>query len=220
MIESTPDRILTTSLRLFNRYGVDRVPVYKIAAELGISPGNLTYHFPRKQDILYRLIANLENEASGVLASLRNPSANQLAGYLVGVFRLMWRYHFFFELLTHLTATDPKIAESHNRIRTNAQNASIKRIEDALASGDILPVVLPSTPKILAENMWAVWVNRLGLTRAADEIDDSGDTVVYDCCLHHLSLIQPYASGKYIVTLQKAVETELKINASSTLVDS
>lgn len=209
--ESTPERILSTALHLFNQYGVDRVPVYKIAAEIGISPGNLTYHFPRKHDILYQLIDNLEQEASEVFSSKRNPGSTELAQYLVSLFRLMWRYHFFFESLTYLTATDEKIAESHLRIRGRAQSGSVQRIEDAMASGDILEVLPPSTPKILAENMWAVWVNRLSLSPKTDE-PASGDLVVYDCCLHHLSLIQPYASKRYITKLHDAIKVALNIS--------
>jgi AcrR family transcriptional regulator len=209
--ESTPDRILSTALRLFNQFGVDRVPVYKIAAEIGISPGNLTYHFPRKQDILYQLIDRLECEAAQVIASKRNPGAVELAHYLVSLFRLMWRYHFFFESLTYLTATDVKIAESHQRIRELAQGGSVQRIEDAMESGDILTVEPPTTPLILAENMWAVWVNRLATTRPGTDEQTAGELVVYDCCVHHLSLIQPYASKKFIAKLHDAVKDKLQL---------
>ena len=212
--ESTPERILSTALHLFNQSGVDRVPVYKIAAEIGISPGNLTYHFPRKQDIIYNLIDNLEAESSDVHSTKRNPAALELANYLVRLFELMWRYHFFFESLTYLTATDKKIAESHFRIRDRAQNGSIQRIEDAMASGDILAVEAPSSPKILAENMWAVWINRLSLSPPSDE-SNSGSLVVYDCCLHHLSLIQPYASKQFIARLHNAIKDALQIDSGA-----
>lgn len=209
--ESTPERILSTALRLFNQSGVDRVPVYKIAAEIGISPGNLTYHFPRKQDIIYQLIDNLEAEASQVLKSKRNPGTAELAEYLIRLFRLMWRYHFFFESLTYLTATDEKIALSHERIRDVAQNQSVLRIQDAMTAGDIPPVEAPTTPQILAENMWAVWVNRLSISRPATEAHEEGELVVYDCCLHHLSLIQPYATNRFISRLHSTIKDILRL---------
>ncbi len=210
--ESTPERILSTALRLFNQFGVDRVPVYKIAAEIGISPGNLTYHFPRKQDIIYQLIDNLEAEASQVLKSKRNPGTVELAEYLIRLFRLMWRHHFFFESLTYLTATDEKISLSHERIRDVAQSGSVQRIQDAMAAGDIPPVEAPTTPKILAENMWAVWVNRLSITRHATESHDAGELVVYDCCVHHLSLIQPYATSRFISKLHGTIKEILRVD--------
>lgn len=203
--ETTFERILSTALKLFNAHGVDRVAIYKIASDLSISPGNLTYHFARKQDILYALIDRLELEAAEVLASPRNPGAKQLARYIVNLFSMMWRYHFFFESLTYFTATDERIAESYQRIMKAAIKGSIQRIEDAIACGDIPPIIAPNSPQILGENMWAVWVNRLGVVRSG--LDEEGDhaSAVYDCAVHHLSLIQPYASQTFIARLHDAI---------------
>ena len=204
--ESTFERILSTALKLFNTHGVDRVPIYKIASDLNISPGNLTYHFALKQDILYALMDRLEAEAVEVLASPRNPGAKELAHYIVNLFSLMWRYHFFFESLTYFTASDERIAESYRRIMQTAIAGSIQRIEDAIACGDIPPIVAPNSPQILGENMWAVWVNRLGVVRSG--LDEEGDqaAAVYDCAVHHISLIHPYATPKFISRLHSAVQ--------------
>ncbi|MBB4642828.1 TetR/AcrR family transcriptional regulator [Rhizorhapis suberifaciens] len=213
--ESTPERILSTALRLFNCNGVDRVPIYKIASDLGISPGNLTYHFARKQDILYSLIDRLEAEAAEVLASPRNASSKEFALYMVNLFSLMWRYHFFFESLTYFTVTDARIAESYQRIMKTAIKGSIQRIENAIACGDIPPIVAPNSPQILCENMWAVWVNRLGVARSGfDEVGERA-SAIYDCCIHHISLIQPYASVTYISKLHDAIRDILDAEADA-----
>jgi AcrR family transcriptional regulator len=58
---STRDRILDTSLRLFNEDGVAAVSTHRIAAELGISPGNLHYHFKTKQLIVTWLFRRFED---------------------------------------------------------------------------------------------------------------------------------------------------------------
>lgn len=57
---STRDRILAASLRLFNASGLAAVSTHKIAAELGISPGNLHYHFKTKQLIVEWLFRRFE----------------------------------------------------------------------------------------------------------------------------------------------------------------
>ncbi|MEC3909087.1 TetR/AcrR family transcriptional regulator [Sphingobium sp. CR2-8] len=218
--ESTPDRILSTALKLFNSSGVDRVPIYKIASSLSISPGNLTYHFAKKQDIIYALIDRLEHDATDVLSSPRNPSAKHLAEYIVNLFSLMWRYHFFFESLTYFTATDPHLAESYHRIMTTAITGSIQRIKDAISCGDIAPLISPNSPQILGENMWAVWVNRLGAARSGFNEQRDGIDAIYDCCIHHMSLIQPYASETYIFRLHNAIKEMLNIDQRPKIMNS
>ncbi len=50
----TKERIVETSRVLFNEHGVEAVTVRHIADAVGISHGNLCYHFPRKEDIILR----------------------------------------------------------------------------------------------------------------------------------------------------------------------
>lgn len=56
MGNDTRSNILTTARRLFNAEGYDRVTMRRIAAEAGIGVGNVTYYFPRKQDIVDALM--------------------------------------------------------------------------------------------------------------------------------------------------------------------
>ncbi|MCX6217344.1 TetR/AcrR family transcriptional regulator [Spirosoma sp.] len=49
---STKERILNASVRLFNEHGVDAVRLQQIAEEIGISVGNLAYHFKTKDAII------------------------------------------------------------------------------------------------------------------------------------------------------------------------
>ena len=49
---TTRERILATSLALFNAEGVAKTAVSRIAAELAMSQGNLYHHFRRKADIV------------------------------------------------------------------------------------------------------------------------------------------------------------------------
>ena len=56
----TRDRILEAALLLFNAEGLAAVSTHRIAAELGISPGNLHYHFKAKQLLVGTLFRRFE----------------------------------------------------------------------------------------------------------------------------------------------------------------
>ena len=67
---STKERILNTSLALFNREGERNVTTNHIAEALGISPGNLYYHFRNKGTIVAALF---ERYSQNLLALLEAP---------------------------------------------------------------------------------------------------------------------------------------------------
>ena len=63
----TAERILDHTLALFNRYGEPNVSTNALAAELGISPGNLYYHYPDKDVLINTLFDQYEEALNGLL---------------------------------------------------------------------------------------------------------------------------------------------------------
>ena len=64
---STRERILATSLRLFNEEGLASISTHRMAAELGISPGNLHYHFKSKRLIVAGLFRRFEERLAACM---------------------------------------------------------------------------------------------------------------------------------------------------------
>lgn len=63
----TRDRILATALQLFNDEGIGKVSTNRVAEAIGISPGNLYYHFKNKAQIAERLFTRLELDSEALL---------------------------------------------------------------------------------------------------------------------------------------------------------
>jgi AcrR family transcriptional regulator len=95
----TRDKILRTALMLFNERGEAHVALGQIAARLGISEGNLWYHFRTKEDLVTALFAELEARIEGHLARTPTdfgPGVADFAEHARQSYRFMWDYRFLY----------------------------------------------------------------------------------------------------------------------------
>jgi AcrR family transcriptional regulator len=101
----TRERILEVSLALFNASGAAQVTTANIADELGISPGNLYYHFGSKDEIVGELYAAYEARMAPLLASPRGRriEVDDLWLWLHLLFEAMRDYRFLFRDLDAMT---------------------------------------------------------------------------------------------------------------------
>ncbi len=76
-MSQTKQRIVDTAERLFNESGTGAVSTNHIAAAMGISPGNLYYHFGNKDEIV---VAALERLASDLHAAWSTPAEGAVTG--------------------------------------------------------------------------------------------------------------------------------------------
>ena len=106
----TRDRILHTSLLLFNEEGEPNTTTVDIANEMDISPGNLYYHFKGKDVIIAELFSQYEQGLGEILnAPLDQPlSVEDNWFYLYVVFEEMYNYRFLYRNLSDLLLRYPR----------------------------------------------------------------------------------------------------------------
>lgn len=68
---STKEKIIQAAIELFNANGMAGIPVQQIAQEVGISPGNLAYHYKNKEAIVKAVCEEQLLELQDVLSSYR-----------------------------------------------------------------------------------------------------------------------------------------------------
>jgi len=124
MARQTRQRILDTSLAMFNTQGEPNVTTNHIADELEISPGNLYYHFRNKDDIIEHLFARYEERMDSALAapSGRLPELEDIWLQLHLVFECIWDYRFLYRDLVEILSRNRRLRMRFARILKRADD--------------------------------------------------------------------------------------------------
>lgn len=98
--------IIQTAKRLFNERGYNQVSTQDIAEALGISKGNLNYHFKRKEDMLDAIVEEMHSHyvVPDPPATLR-----QLNDLFLDLLRVTKENAFYFWHYTQLSQVSEKV---------------------------------------------------------------------------------------------------------------
>lgn len=95
-MSDTKEKILEHSLKLFNDEGIDTITVRHIAADMGISHGNLCYHYANREEIIKVLYFNMQEEFDELYAKANFSSREILEGihFVDKTFEILYKYRF------------------------------------------------------------------------------------------------------------------------------
>ena len=111
---NTYSRIVEASLMLFNEEGERNISTNHIAAHLGISPGNLYYHFRNKDEIIVQLFKRYSEDLLHYLRRVVLPkNVCDAIRYMAGIYDVMWRYRFLFSDVNALLARSAELLGEH-----------------------------------------------------------------------------------------------------------
>ncbi|PKO62237.1 MAG: TetR family transcriptional regulator [Betaproteobacteria bacterium HGW-Betaproteobacteria-18] len=136
----TAERILEVTLSLFNRFGEPNVSTTLISAELNISPGNLYYHYPAKDELINALFDRFErplNELLGAGDDVRN--VEDAWFFMHTLFELIWQYRFLYRDLNDLLSKNRRL-EMHFQSILKNKTRSIKALLDGMRRGGALQI--------------------------------------------------------------------------------
>lgn len=183
---TTKERIIETALALFNEQGTKAVTTNHIAAEMGISPGNLYYHFRNKEAIILAIYEQMDQVGVGeyqqIIDQIPAGSLQAMEETFAMIQRFNWRYRFFKRELTALLLSDPQLKERH--VTTHRAMLAVVRhsIENSVAQGILTPMVEEELG-LFVEEVWLLtlfWLNYLEV--GGEEVNETtlarGNSVV------------------------------------------
>jgi AcrR family transcriptional regulator len=152
----TRERIVETSLRLFNEFGEPNVTTTVIADEMNISPGNLYYHFRNKDEITNTIFADFEREVDALFATplKRTPNVEDIWFFLHLLFEAIWKYRFLYRDLNDLLSRNRTVEVHFKQLLGRKVKAARALCQGLVDAGEMK--ALPGELDSLAINMVVV----------------------------------------------------------------
>ena len=192
----TRERILETSLAFFNQIGEPGVTTTAIAAEMGISPGNLYYHFHSKDEIVETLFSAYRREIEATLAApeVQPAHAEDIWLFLHLVFEAIWKYRFIYRDLNELLSRSRPLEVQFKTILDHKTRTASAILQGLVETGDLR--ASPAEIKTLAVNMTVIATYWLSYEFARDPRAPQNDRTLARGAVHVLSLAAPYLEPK------------------------
>ncbi|MFZ5757085.1 MAG: TetR/AcrR family transcriptional regulator [Pseudomonadota bacterium] len=201
----TRDRILQTSLELFNERGERNVTTNHIAQALGMSPGNLYYHFRNKGEIIFELFLQYEGEMAQLLDVPRDRAMTwqDKMGYFEAIFRSLWEYRFLHRDLEQLFAENPALRVRYSEFAGMSMRQA-RAIYDGMISAGLI-VAKPEELDALVLNLWVLatsWSSFLHTTAAhTGDARLLSETMLRYGIYQIICLEEPYVRGEALTHL-------------------
>jgi len=203
----TRNKIIQASIILFNEQGERNVTTNHIAAHLGISPGNLYYHFRNKEDIILSIYDEYARDLlldtfAQVNSDLKPLDA--LISYMDAVFQMMMKFRFFYSNLPVLLDKSPSLREKYVEVqhyiaeRVSQLLLSLRNDEIINFNDDELADIV-SILRIV-NTFW------LSFYQTQHVVTDINDPVFYQGVLKILVILRPYTTKSAMPELIKAKE--------------
>ncbi|WNC71932.1 TetR/AcrR family transcriptional regulator [Thalassotalea psychrophila] len=219
----TRDKIIVASIELFNENGERNITTNHIAAHLGISPGNLYYHFRNKEDIINAIYSEYADDLISQFKTLSdaiNPLDSILL-YMDIVFQLISKFRFFYSNLPVLLSKNPALKKRYSEI----QKEIIQKVSSMLQSlneAEILSIKEDELDDLtcLVRITTTFWLSYL--QTQLDENPKIDDASLYEGLLKIFALLSPYvtdqarqdfenARSQYKILKQEALDQQIAV---------
>lgn len=206
----TAERILEAALDLFNRFGEPNVSTTLVAGELNISPGNLYYHYPAKDELINRLYSQYEAELHELLHASEGVHDVEDAWFFMhSLFELLWRYRFLYRDLNDLLSNNRHL-ETQFQLVLQKKAAAIRTLLASLGAAGHLDID-PREVDTLAQSMVVVLTYWLSFEYVRDPRHalepDNAQQALLRGAHHVLNLLAPYLEAtqrQHLMTLTGA----------------
>jgi len=153
----TKSKIVLSSIRLFNANGMVNVRLQHIADDVGISVGNLAYHFHSKEAIIIEIVNQLTELLDPIIDENKVfPGLMDFDTQLARYYHLLMRYSFFFIDLLEIKRNYPKQYLKRTVITDHISGQIHHWLEQNVKNGILIQELRKSHYKMVAHSVWMI----------------------------------------------------------------
>ncbi len=199
--KETKSRIIVNALDLFNRYGSPNISTNRIAAQSGISKGNLNYHYSKKSEIILDIFSEMRDE---IIIEWKddhlNPTLEHIEFMFLRQLHMIWRYRFFYREIVNLLKDDPILRHRFNDLRIKRRESLKAFLVSLVDNGHMILPRKDAHLEHLITSTWVLsenWINYVDtLQETPDEQDLQGG---YDVLM---SIFRPYIRDRSLTLVR------------------
>lgn len=219
----TAERILLASLALFNRFGVPNVSTTMIAADLGISPGNLYYHYPAKEELINGLFKRYESALAELLPASQGVRDVEDAWFFMhSLFERVWEYRFLYRDLNDLLSNN-RLLETHVKTVLNSKTRAMRQLLSSMSAAGAVRIDAREI-EATANNMVVVVTYWLSFEyvqnpRQALETDNAQHALLRGA-QHALQVLSPFLEAsqrQHLLSLSEAYGAQAQASLTHTV---
>ena len=155
-MKKTQQKIVKTAIQLFNKNGVANVRVQDIAIAANISPGNLTYHYKTKKDLMVAVLKYmkaLQKEMFPYQSVIEAPDWIELVQTYL---RFQIQFRFFYRDILEIANLVPESKKQYGKQIESVIDFNLNGIYLSVGKGFMIPEPHEGHYKTLATNSWAI----------------------------------------------------------------
>lgn len=210
----TAERILEVTLELFNRFGEPNVSTTLISAELNISPGNLYYHYPAKDELINSLYDRYEHSLGELLGASDGIRDVEDAWFFMHtLFELIWQYRFLYRDLNDLLSKNRRL-EMHFQAVLKNKTRAVKALLAGMSRAGTLridsrEIDTTATSMVVVLTYWLSYEYVRDPRRALEP--ESAQQALLRGAHHVLNLLAPYLEAdqrRHLLALASAYQAQ------------
>jgi len=154
---TTKEKIIESSISLFNQHGLVNVRLQQIADQTGISVGNLAYHYYSKEAIIIKIVTQLNELLEPIIDEQKKfPGLMDFDTQLARYYHLLMKYSFFFIDLLEIKRNYPKQYIVRKRITENITHQIHNWLLRNENDGILIKELRQDHYSIIAHTIWMI----------------------------------------------------------------